>query len=462
MKLERISLQLRDGSVRAFDFHPGLTVIEAEPARTHLLIGALTGSLATVGDGIHVEASVDDGTHLVAFRPHGARHRVLDTDTSADLTTHFSSGAGVDVLAPWRAAAPAGRLERELVVTADDLLHGDPTEQWVQRLAQLDPDALLDAAAEEVAAEGELRRATAAARATPQEAAAIDELEAARADADVVRRRHNRFRVITLVAGSTLPVGAVIGLNTLGAAGAVGLIGASLALTTGCLAYERKLAHALEHEDQLAVAAGGEDARAVHEQVAASPLGDGDVRATLMEAAERYRRAAQVWQELAGNVPAPWVMAQGERIRRSAELRAAVAPPVPTEAAGPPDAPRSAALIAGLTDKVAGNRAATGGRESLPLLIDDPLDGLAWSEKAPVLELLGRLAGHHQLVLVTADDEVLAWARLEAMAGTIGAIVSAAPPSPRRRPRAPRPPPSLPGAPGRSGSVGGRDRGSAR
>ena len=60
-------------------------------------------------------------------------------------------------------------------------------------------------------------------------------------------------------------------------------------------------------------------------------------------------------------------------------------------------------------------------------MIDDPLDGLAWSEKASVLELLGRLSAHHQLVLVTADDEVLSWARLEAMAGSIGAIVSASP-----------------------------------
>lgn len=431
MKLERISLQLRDGSVRAFDFHPGLTVIEAEPAGTHLLVGALTGSFATAGDGIHVEVSLDDGAHLVAFRPYGARHRVVDTDTSADLTERFATATGVDVLAPWRTAAPGRRLERELVVSADDLLHADPTEQWVQRLAQLDPDALLEAAKEEVAAEGELRRATASARATPQEAAVIDELETASADADVVRRRHNRFRVVTLVAGSTLPVGAVVGLNTLGAAGAVGLIGVSLALTTGCLAYERKLAHALEHEESLAVAAGGDDARTVHEQVSGSPLGDGEVRATLMEAAERYQRAAQIWQEQAGNVPAPWVVAQADRIRRSAELRAAVTPAVPAEATAlpdaPPSAPPSAALIAGLTDRVAANREATGGRESLPLLVDDPLGGLAWSEKASVLELLGRLAGHDQLVLVTADDEVLAWARLEAMAGTIGAIVSAAP-----------------------------------
>ena len=74
--------------------------------------------------------------------------------------------------------------------------------------------------------------------------------------------------------------------------------------------------------------------------MAASPLGDGEVRATLMEAAERYRQAARSGR----NWPATYRAVgrgQGERIRRSAELRAAVAPPVPTEAAGLPQAPHS-------------------------------------------------------------------------------------------------------------------------
>jgi hypothetical protein len=94
-------------------------------------------------------------------------------------------------------------------------------------------------------------------------------------------------------------------------------------------------------------------------------------------------------------------------------------------------------MIAGLTNRVADNQSATGGRESLPLVIDDPLDGLAWPEKASVLELLGRLSAHHQLVLVTADDEVLSWARLEAMAGSIGAIVSTSPAASATPPGAP-------------------------
>ena len=166
MKLERISLQLRDGSVRAFDFHPGLTVIEAEPGGSGPLIGALTGSLATDGDGIHVEVALDDGAHLVAFRPYGAAHRVVDTDTAVDLSSSFRTVRevrdGQRASTCWR---PGGRqdarlerrLERDLVVTADDLLPSDPTEQWLLRLARLEPQALLGAATEEVAAEEELR-----------------------------------------------------------------------------------------------------------------------------------------------------------------------------------------------------------------------------------------------------------------------------------------------------------------
>jgi hypothetical protein len=242
--------------------------------------------------------------------------------------------------------------------------------------------------------------------------------------------------VITLVAGSTLPVGAVVGLNTLGVAGAVGLIGATLALTTGCLAYERKLAHALEHEKEVVAASGGESYEDVHKRLTDSPLVDVEVRSTLLAAAERYRAAAVAWQELAGNIPAPWVLAQGDRIRRTAELRAAVTPDGPPHPNPLPPEPRSAALIAGLTSRVADNRALARGDESLPLFLDEPLDGLAWSEKAPVLEFLGRLATHHQLVLVSADEEVLSWARLEAMAGTIGAITSAGPSRPPTPPSA--------------------------
>jgi ABC-type molybdate transport system ATPase subunit len=75
--------------------------------------------------------------------------------------------------------------------------------------------------------------------------------------------------------------------------------------------------------------------------------------------------------------------------------------------------------MAGLADRAASTRAITGDADPLPLFLEDPLHGLDWAEKAPVLEFLGRLAARQQIILVTADQEVLAWARLEAMTGGV-------------------------------------------
>jgi hypothetical protein len=117
------------------------------------------------------------------------------------------------------------------------------------------------------------------------------------------------------------------------------------------------------------------------------------------------------------------VLSERERIARTAQLRqqgnAGQTRPDPIATA-----PASSAVIAGLTVRMASSYATGPGAEALPLFLDDPLEGLAWAEKAPVLEFLGRLATSHQLVLVTADPEILSWARLEAMAGSVGAITS--------------------------------------
>ena len=93
MKLERISLAFRDGSVRAFDFDPGLTVIEGDP-------GAAGPSSSARGPPGQDSRPRPSGPH-----------------------------------------EPGQRLERRLIVTADDLLEGDPTGHSVRRLARFDPGA---------------------------------------------------------------------------------------------------------------------------------------------------------------------------------------------------------------------------------------------------------------------------------------------------------------------------------
>jgi hypothetical protein len=47
---------------------------------------------------------------------------------------------------------------------------------------------------------------------------------------------------------------------------------------------------------------------------------------------------------------------------------------------------------------------------------------LDWGDKVPVLEVLGRLSERQQVVVVTDDLEVVSWAKLEAMTGSVAVI----------------------------------------
>ena len=55
-------------------------------------------------------------------------------------------------------------------------------------------------------------------------------------------------------------------------------------------------------------------------------------------------------------------------------------------------------------------------------MLDDPLVGVDAGVKQWVLELIGRSAGSPQVVYLTADPDVAAWARLEAMAGHLSVL----------------------------------------
>ncbi len=60
--------------------------------------------------------------------------------------------------------------------------------------------------------------------------------------------------------------------------------------------------------------------------------------------------------------------------------------------------------------------------ESVPLIMDDPLMGVDAGVKQWILELIGRSAGSPQVIFLTADPEVAAWARLEAIAGHLSVL----------------------------------------
>jgi len=478
VKLDRISLQLQNDEVRTFEFHPGLTVVEAETDQEQDLARALAGTLGQAGDGVHVEFSLDDGTDAVAFRPFGGGHRVVGLAAADDLTAAFTGpdGSGIDLLSSRRSAGPAA--ESQMVLRDADLHSLDPAAPWLTRLAAADP-AQLDAAAEaQLRAENALRTvsagdevpaptapgspepaapafadpAPAPASAAADASAASDEARLSPAEEREVsrlERRYNQIRLATLTVGSVGPIAAVLLLSTIGTIAALALIGLSVALTVTCLLYERRLATALDEFDAKREAAAGSatattigpDAGAPADTVPATPVDTGsgsggtDLAATAAAAAE----AAQRWHDLAGPVPVDWVREHRDEITAAAALRSALGPAAAALDENPAsdDAERSgrmrAAALAlvhravalrgrGVGAEVTGPAAAT--VESAPLFVAGLLEGLEPAERATLIELVSALATQRQVILVSSEPEVLSWARVEAMTGSIGAIVS--------------------------------------
>jgi hypothetical protein len=322
----------------------------------------------------------------------------------------------VDVLAA--CGVDRERAAVTLLAGGSDLTQVDPTEGWMSRLLAQDTDRLLAAANDAVSAERALRDATRAARSTPEQAQVVSQVYAQRESATDLEKRHNQIRLATLIIGTGCPVAAVIGFNRFGTGPAMALIGGAAAVAFACLYYERKLAKAVDREYEALASAGADSYTELDNQLDGSPLADGERRERLVEAAERYHTTSATWQALAGDIPAPWVVSQQERLVELAGMRAALQP---LPASRPEPGASSAALLAGLMSRAAAVRELAGG-EALPLFLDDALAGVAWAQKVPVLEFLNRLSERQQLVLCTDDSEILAWARLEAMAGNAAVV----------------------------------------
>jgi len=75
-------------------------------------------------------------------------------------------------------------------------------------------------------------------------------------------------------------------------------------------------------------------------------------------------------------------------------------------------------LLADLTRE---ELAEVAGAEALPLVLDEPLAGLDATEIWEVLEVLARTEGR-QVIYLTEDAEVAAWARANAASGNLAVL----------------------------------------
>jgi hypothetical protein len=430
MRVDRLAIDSGKGTTFTLDLHPRLTVVAGMGrAERESLLGELVGALGGSRPGVHVELTTSDGRHLAAFRPYEGRAAVVDVDAARDVSDeHRRADGRLDLLGRFGLDVASAR---DLVrCTAADLTAAGHCDELVSTLAGADQHQLWAAATELGRTQDELSSEAEAVGSAPEDADLIEEVENRHAALESAAEQFDSIRRRTFVIGGSAGVLTLPTVVTVGAAG-LGFAAVAVLGTLASVVAWRRMVRAQKAEQRVLDLAGAQSYLAFQVQRVNGLLGDDQRRRRLMAAADTRRRALTTWQRLAGDIPVEWALERRDEIEAAARLRqglgmlgsmSATGPGQVTDAAtgATEDADDLDDLARALVDRLGAVRAVAG--EGLPLVLDQPFDGVAPAVKPLLLELLGRSAGDPQLVLLTDDEDVASWARLEALTGDVAVI----------------------------------------
>jgi uncharacterized protein YhaN len=420
VRYERLVIEA-DENTFTLELHPRLTVIAGVG---HLerdgLVSELVGALGSTRAGVHAEIVADNGARYAVFRPVGSRHRVVSIDNASDVSDRFRNVSGeIDLLA--RAGLDARAAKRRLRLTPSDLVASSHTDQVVRRLAQIDPTDLWSAAERVRITEDHLQAEAEAVGSQPEDAEVVQRIEDRHNAFVNAQARHERYRKLSFFAGAVAAIAAVpMSLLAGEVAAAPLLIIAAIITGMSFLEYKRMEQAQAEEADALK-AAGAQSYLGFHLQRVNGLLASDQHRKRLMQAAEEHRESVSAWRAVAGDVEVAWALEHRDAIDAAARLRQRISV---TDADGEITVVEDAdgELTEALLRRLAEVRAVGPGGESFPLILDDPLRDLGASQKPALLELLVRASAGQQLVYLTEDDAVAAWARLEALTGELAVL----------------------------------------
>lgn len=408
VRLERLVIGSGDHTLSA-DFHPDLTVIGGlSPSTREALAGEIVDAMAGARPGVHLEVR-SRGRSLTVFRPGTGRHRVIDTDSVQDVTdAHLGPDGDIDLFAAVGVDRDVAR--RTIRLTRDDLVPESESDAWIARLAGTDQEALWDTAMRCRAAERLLEQASAGGGVSMNDAPIVREVEERHAALVAATESYDRIRLLALTIGTVGAVGAV-GMVNLDAQGTalpfllIALFGVVLALR-----YRRAVDDAARAERNVLRQAGADDYSSFHYQRVSTLLDTDRERRAFMRAVGDHRRAMSAWAGVAGRVPLAFAIEHEGDVRAAAELHAGSGVHSTSEAGSGAEGDVAAELAQVILARVRAVRALTEG-EPLPLVVDDPFGGLTPALKPVLLEMLAAQAGNVQIVVVTADADVVAWAQ---------------------------------------------------
>ena len=394
------------------------------------LITELIGALGRGRSGVHLEIASDAGARYAIFRPGGGRHRVVDIDHAADVTDEFTTDGHLDVLN--RAGMGRENVRRQLCLSPGDLVTRSRQEEYVLTLARVDQARLWDVVEKVRDRERYLSEAAQAAGSDVEDAVVFEEIERRHHALEQAQEAHEKVRHLSFVLGAGA---ALIGISAAMLAGfwaAVPFLLLAIIATTASILYWQRMEGARKDEERALASAGANSYLAFQINRVNGLLTNDHARRQMMRAAEDHRAALAEWRVLVGDIPINWAYEHAREIRsEAARLRDTIGVRNPMALTLPESDETTTELAHSLMQRLLTLKSIGAGGESFPMLIDDALSDIDPSSKPHLLEQLVKASADQQIIYLTEDEDVAAWARVEAMTG----VLSMVEPAPARRPQ---------------------------
>ncbi|HRW39357.1 MAG: hypothetical protein KDB04_18720 [Acidimicrobiales bacterium] len=405
----------------SLSFHPRLTVVAGVDSGARKgLVAELIGGLGSTRTGVNLELADDRGRRLAVLRPASGGHRIIELNSGTDVSDEFRATDGrLDVLGRYGIDAR----------TARDRLHLDRTmlerdarrDERVQRLSELDQTELWSTAARVRITEDEMQAISDEHRASAEDAELVARIERHHQGLEEAVEQHKALRRdASLVCGASLFAAVPVSVVRPELAVPILVIGMATILLAFML---RARVEAVQRMEQSALADAGVDSYLGYVVGRVDQMmDDTEARRRRLAVAEDHRAAALRWTNLVGDVNVEWALAHHEEIETAARLRRDLATLSQVSSTAPEIDDLTSSLAQALIAHLGRLRTLGSGGESLPLILDDPFTEVAPSTKLTLVELLARSAGSPQVILLTDQDEVATWARLEALTGEVALV----------------------------------------
>lgn len=417
MRFARLAVEAH-GRTLEVEFHPNLTVITGVGSKTReSMIHELLSGLCTHRSGTHLEVVTDAGRSLVVFRPSDSAHRVIDAATGNDVSAEFTSRSGnIDLLDAFGMDAAATR--RWSRIGPNDLVASTQNQELIARLGRIDQNQLWSDA----------RRLQLARRALAEH----EDVDVAEDTALTERIDHNyhahdaaleqadRTRLFAMIVGTVSLLAAAL-TATSSAGAALIAVAFAVAATITAFVFRARVSYYRKQLEGALTESGSE-----------SYLGyqldriDGYITS---EHQRRHRAAVQSdvddalrrWHTTAGDVDVDWAVEHRPAIEAAAGLRTSDHSHYRGELSLVPRHARDEApeLIETLVTRIAKNRHLGVDGEAFPLLLDEPFGAFDPAVRPALLETLLGQEGTPQIVLLTNSDDIVSWARLEELTGSL-------------------------------------------